>query len=199
MNKLVEIETRNLMHEMTGIASVRQRLDLSKIPTDYDKLLNTNEPKLRKIIKFFKSNSETAELLLSYINHIENESEQSINNRDKSIIEIYKQLIEANKRIIELSPNKNERKEKDSANKKYNLEIINFVRENPKIWRKFYKQVDEYARMRVKGSKEKSSDYISREILNNTVSRKSVNDTLSRLYKKDSEKKRQSVAKQNNQ
>ncbi len=86
----------------------------------------------------------------------------------------------------------------DNIGKKDEEYIINFIKIKPKIWTKFFKIVDSYGKKMVKGSKEKSHDYISRVILKDNVSAKNVNDMISKLYKKErNEKKRLKIANKN--
>lgn len=55
MNIVTDIKTKNFIHELTGIAQLRKYLDEGKIPSGYDELLKTKEPKLKKIINFLRA------------------------------------------------------------------------------------------------------------------------------------------------
>lgn len=101
----VESETKNFIHELTGIAKLRKYLDEGKIPPRYDELLNTKEPKLKKIINFFRANPEPAKILFLYIDHLNDEYVSSVSSRNNIIYQKYHELIEANKKIISLTDN----------------------------------------------------------------------------------------------
>lgn len=153
-NKFIEIETKNFIHELTGIAQLRKYLDEGKIPSGYNELLNTKEPKLKKIINFFKSNYESAEILFLYLDHLNTEYESSVSNRNKIIYLKYNELIEANKRIITLTDNNKEgeilkRKNEILEIEKENLEIekedLEYVIEDinkKKKWSHLHTEID---------------------------------------------------------
>ena len=146
-NKFIEIETKNFIHELTGIAQLRKYLDEGKIPSGYDELLKTKEPKLKKIINFFRVNPEPAEILFLYIDYLNDEYVSSVSNRNNIIYQKYQELIEANKRIISLTDNtkeveklrtKNEILEIEKEDLEYVIEDIN----KKKKWSHLHTEID---------------------------------------------------------
>ena len=82
-NIFTEIETRNLIHKIISVSEIDEKLDRSKDPPGYPDLLKSKDPNLKKIINFFLKNPEAANILLTFISHIETDSEQGKSNRDK--------------------------------------------------------------------------------------------------------------------
>jgi len=158
--------------------------------------------KLDNLKKFLKNNQKIYNLVnfvaFTYLRPKQLDIKFLLSEIDKlkdDRISLYVDLIESNNRIIELTSDENEKIKREDLKKNFTMNIINLIKENPKIWTSYIMIVEDYAKDEVKGSKEKPHDFISREILNNTVSPKSVNDMISRHYK--TKKKRQLVAYQN--
>jgi len=103
-NIFTEIETRNLIHKIISVSEIDEKLDRSKDPPGYPDLLKSKDPNLKKIINFFLKNPEAANILLTFIGHIETDSEQGKSNRDKNANEYVsdiRELLKNNSRFYD--------------------------------------------------------------------------------------------------
>lgn len=103
-NIFTEIETRNLIHKIISVSEIDEKLDRSKDPPGYPDLLKSKDPNLKKIINFFLKNPEAANILLTFISHIETDSEQGKSNRDKNANEYVsdiRELLKNNSRFYD--------------------------------------------------------------------------------------------------
>ncbi|HMQ70126.1 MAG TPA: hypothetical protein PKA90_14130 [Ignavibacteria bacterium] len=148
------------------------RINSSNFPIDYTLI---NPEAYSKLENFFEFNPD----VLYWFDELISNSRNSFKYLGKHIKLMYDNLTQENKDITIQNILKGDPES-----------IIQFVKSLPKTWTFFITPIENYAEKKVKGSKEKIQEYISRDILNNTVSPDSVRDKISRYYKKSRKQKK---------
>jgi len=145
------------------------------LPIDYIAL---HPEAYNKFAKFMSENPDVTDWFSDFVYKVNNHINDNEIKLKQYILMLYENQSKENRvRFL------------DEVGKKDEGYIINIIKIVPEIWIHFFKIVEEYARKKVKGSKEKWYEYASRDILDNTVGSKNVNDMVRRAHTKEREEK----------